>query len=274
MEPKNFRNPKSVVTSIDSCFGQFLFGVCWRFYPILKSKQIARVHRATTSLNTSFRPEMDADERRRFLRERLKALVEADSLETIVEYLLSFNVSSIDTQKEIVCFLEDHVSKGFRHTVKSIVADYLGANTNAKSTRKSDVRKSSCLVIASSKKTGKKGASSSVDGASEASKCGCMATRHKYSSSCTACGRIVCEEENSGVCFFCETPILPPMSADEAADYGFDTSTLAAYRQKVPFDKFTSELFYTLMAVYNAKRINSSSLIEKTPRELKFMMLR
>lgn len=35
--------------------------------------------------------------------------------------------------------------------------------------------------------------------------CGCMATRHALFANCTACGRVACEKEGRGECFFCES---------------------------------------------------------------------
>lgn len=37
--------------------------------------------------------------------------------------------------------------------------------------------------------------------------CNCQATRHKLISNCLECGRIVCEQEGSGPCFFCESMV-------------------------------------------------------------------
>ena len=79
-----------------------------------------------------------------------------------------------------------------------------------------------------------------VNGKSMVSKaivCGCMATRHKLVGSCLDCGRIVCEKENVSVCPFCKSNVLPPLSADDAYNNGFDESTVKAYKLKVQYFK-------------------------------------
>lgn len=38
-------------------------------------------------------------------------------------------------------------------------------------------------------------------------KCDCMVTRHKLVNNCLACGRVVCEQEGEGPCFFCGNPV-------------------------------------------------------------------
>eukprot|EP00466_Bigelowiella_natans_P003641 jgi/Bigna1/73340/fgenesh1_pg.23_\ len=59
------------------------------------------------------------------------------------------------------------------------------------------------------KRKGKKG-TNSAGGSKEKNydpkqrvKCQCLATRHALFSNCTVCGRIVCEKEGEGPCFFC-----------------------------------------------------------------------
>lgn len=34
--------------------------------------------------------------------------------------------------------------------------------------------------------------------------CQCQASKHKLVNNCIKCGRIVCEQEGAGPCFFCE----------------------------------------------------------------------
>lgn len=37
--------------------------------------------------------------------------------------------------------------------------------------------------------------------------CNCEATKHELINNCTKCGRIVCEQEGSGPCFFCDNMV-------------------------------------------------------------------
>ena len=74
--------------------------------------------------------------------------------------------------------------------------------------------------------------------------CGCMATRHPYSGSCLGCGRLFCEREQLGKCFFCGGAACAPCSADDLTVKGFtDEAVLRAYRHKdklLLFDKENS----------------------------------
>jgi hypothetical protein len=40
--------------------------------------------------------------------------------------------------------------------------------------------------------------------------CGCMAKDHRLINNCTACGKIACEQEGEGPCFFCGNPVFSP----------------------------------------------------------------
>ena len=75
-------------------------------------------------------------------------------------------------------------------------------------------------------------------------KCSCFATQHKFVGSCTACGRIMCENEGvlPTACLGCNGLVLAPMSADEAINLGYANNEQAAnaYRLKdrlLVFDK-------------------------------------
>lgn len=37
--------------------------------------------------------------------------------------------------------------------------------------------------------------------------CNCQATKHELINNCTKCGRIVCEQEGSGPCLFCDNMV-------------------------------------------------------------------
>ena len=75
-------------------------------------------------------------------------------------------------------------------------------------------------------------------------RCSCFATQHKFLGSCTACGRIMCENEGvtPAACLGCNGLVLAPMSADEAINLGHanNEQTVDAYRLKdrlLVFDK-------------------------------------
>lgn len=40
--------------------------------------------------------------------------------------------------------------------------------------------------------------------------CQCLAVRHKLIGNCSSCGRIVCEQEGSGLCYFCGNLVCSP----------------------------------------------------------------
>lgn len=40
--------------------------------------------------------------------------------------------------------------------------------------------------------------------------CQCLAVRHRLIGNCTSCGRIVCEQEGSGCCYFCGNLVMSP----------------------------------------------------------------
>lgn len=40
--------------------------------------------------------------------------------------------------------------------------------------------------------------------------CQCLAIRHRLIGNCTNCGRIVCEQEGSGTCYFCGELVVSP----------------------------------------------------------------
>ena len=44
--------------------------------------------------------------------------------------------------------------------------------------------------------------------------CECQASRHKLVNNCTECGRIVCEQEGSGPCFFCSALVCTNAELD------------------------------------------------------------
>jgi hypothetical protein len=54
-----------------------------------------------------------------------------------------------------------------------------------------------------------------MDSAGTASRrsCGCMAVHHALFANCTACGRILCEAEGEGPCFFCNSIVRALLAA-------------------------------------------------------------
>lgn len=63
--------------------------------------------------------------------------------------------------------------------------------------------------------------------------CECMATRHDIFGSCANCGKIFCVQSKIRNCNFCNTSVLPCMSADDAAKKGMSADAVEAYAQKV-----------------------------------------
>lgn len=71
--------------------------------------------------------------------------------------------------------------------------------------------------------------------------CGCMATEHRFITSCHGCGRIICEMEGLGCCKSCGVCLIEPMNASTAAESGMDNSTVLAYKQKDKLLRFDQE---------------------------------
>ena len=70
--------------------------------------------------------------------------------------------------------------------------------------------------------------------------CNCMATRHKFRTSCQGCGWIACEKYGQKECSFCSAILSPPITADDAVSAGYDESTVKAYKmldKLLQFDK-------------------------------------
>ena len=226
---------------------------------------------------------MGRNEARTFLLNRLMAFVDADAIETVVEYLMSFNPYT--EQNDMISYLEELcgksasygtiissyalIFKSDNNDLKQIV-DHSGldnknligqtalleqcpktdeiprilkASSESKeySARNDIPSKKSTNETISTKNTEKKNnflTSKKLKGSkpdtSSCIKCNCMATRHKFYSSCYYCGLIFCELNNRiGCCTFCGTLVRPPASAEEMASNGADASTVAAYTHKV-----------------------------------------
>ena len=60
--------------------------------------------------------------------------------------------------------------------------------------------------------------------------CQCLAVRHRLVSNCTNCGRIVCEQEGSGPCYFCGKMVLSPQERDYVAT---DTNASRKYLGRI-----------------------------------------
>lgn len=75
----------------------------------------------------------------------------------------------------------------------------------------------------------------------DSSLCNCMATRHRFLTSCSSCGWIACSQNALKVCGACEKPLLLPMTATDAVSAGFDEATVKAYMQKDKLMQFDKE---------------------------------
>jgi len=70
--------------------------------------------------------------------------------------------------------------------------------------------------------------------------CNCMATRHKFNTSCKGCGWIACVNHKLDQCGFCKEKLQPTMTSEEAILLGYDESTIKAYKmldKLLQFDK-------------------------------------
>lgn len=82
--------------------------------------------------------------------------------------------------------------------------------------------------------------SSFIAPAVKAERCNCMATRHKFRTSCQGCGWIACSQFEPNECNFCSSPLIQSFTADDALNEGYDASTVKAYKmldKLLQFDK-------------------------------------
>ena len=77
------------------------------------------------------------------------------------------------------------------------------------------------------------------------STCSCMGTRHKMLTSCVDCGRIICEQENTSLCPFCKSVLIPPMTSEEASLNGYNEAAIEAYKLKVTFVSIEVKFYNT-----------------------------
>ena len=169
---------------------------------------------------------METENKKQHLTSRLRRLIAEDCLDAITDHLITFGKGQ---EKDMVAWLQEYCDKSKRQEINRIVQDYFSRFLVAVSPTKQS------KIDITPKEAQQKGNKKSLQAspAAQVSPCGCMATRHKYFGSCIACGRIFCENEACGQCHFCNTPFVPPMSADEAEQNGLDESTVKAYRHKV-----------------------------------------
>lgn len=68
--------------------------------------------------------------------------------------------------------------------------------------------------------------------------CDCLAQKHKLINNCLTCGRIVCEQEGSGLCFFCGSLVC---TAEEQEILQRDSNKSQRLRKKLMGDHIVSE---------------------------------
>lgn len=76
--------------------------------------------------------------------------------------------------------------------------------------------------------------------ATNSDKCNCMASRHKFNTSCKGCGWIACVNHQHSKCNFCDEVLQPTMNSEEAILLGYDEATVKAYKmldKLLQFDK-------------------------------------
>lgn len=190
---------------------------------------------------------------------QLRGIVNDDALETVVEYLTSFDPTA---KSDMIVFVEELC--GHHEKVLGIIEkyseicmqsrkgcagnksgrgkahqttkadEYPSLNTTTQRTQVQAAPHISLKEPRSSKqhKKGKKMNSTSTLGTNKPAKhskvkdnntlrtiCGCFATHHTYTTSCIHCGRIHCEKEGLGPCLFCGVELIPPLPNDEVQNY-------------------------------------------------------
>ena len=196
--------------------------------------------------------------KRSYLFKSLASLVNKDALESVIEYLLSFDIFSESSKTDMQLYLVELCGNNKNREIRDVVNSYfeqfkLFENTvddTSNPTQSNQIQelkkpkydtysKPVILPTKSSqypkgllnidkigvKKHGKKTFTSikDIEAKVTGKVCGCMATRHKFIGNCTSCGRISCQIEGpitkAGIsCFFCDGIVIPPMSADEILD--------------------------------------------------------
>ncbi len=182
---------------------------------------------------------------KQYLRINLKTIVGEDAVETVVEYLSTFeNVELLSVLQEL-CGTNPQFPTLIENFIKiKGESDEATKERNMKSKSDSLQKKmkqispalSSKAIFVPSKAQTKKNNASSVEIKEIRvcrEKCGCMATHHQYFSSCMSCGRIHCDKESGGDCFFCGVPLQLPMSTNDIVESKCSDIMIDAYKLKV-----------------------------------------
>ena len=87
--------------------------------------------------------------------------------------------------------------------------------------------------------------------------CDCMVTRHKLINNCLACGRVVCEQEGEGPCFFCGNPVYKAGNPLGGQDFMTieDAQIIDASKQKALEHK-------NKLLAYDKNKVQGSNIID------------
>jgi hypothetical protein len=185
---------------------------------------------------------------KQYLSKSLKPIAGSQGVDTVVEYISTFDTSS---PADIILFLEE--TFGHNDKFVDIINTYCSKSRSPQKATPSNEfppigREPQKLNLPVSKKGKGKAkpqsqahvkANKSKAPSTSASRkmCGCFATHHEYLTSCRQCGRIHCVEEGLGDCLYCCDELIAPCSSDVMRSAlpsdSIDEATLAAYAQKV-----------------------------------------
>ena len=219
---------------------------------------------------------MEQDDGRALLTSRLAPVVGSSSVDTVVEYLCSFeDLQAVESRDDMVLFLES--SFGHDDNFAKIVEDYISLRAQSTvpspSEKGNDKGKVEKNIKPHSKKMNAsappfkptfsthKGGSEKPSKIQQSKKgqsakqtknpkdsitqvCGCMANYHSLFASCVACGRVHCSKEESAqaVCVYCGAVLLVEVTSEAALSnplwQDIDKEACEkAYAQKVRFKR-------------------------------------
>jgi hypothetical protein len=188
-----------------------------------------------------------------YLEQSLLPLVGKESVSTVVEYIMSFDDSV--SNGELLTYLDELC--GHQAPFKTIIDNFVrirskksddSANKITQLKQTEEIARRELIPAASgnirfvqSKKSSKSNKTNVAPSANlNRVMCGCMATRHTFYTSCMDCGRIHCDKEGPGYCFFCDRLLEPPINSSDVQSQGGDIKRVDAYQLKdklLNFDK-------------------------------------
>ncbi|GJQ66263.1 hypothetical protein Trydic_g4314 [Trypoxylus dichotomus] len=153
-----------------------------------------------------------------YIKECLKAILGDDVSDDIVEYILT--IKHVEDYEEFMENIVDMNNPTHVKVCEDLKLQQFGAPNSPTKTDK-DLNfpvhvRSNIIPVSNSSHSSGKGKKRYVNFYAQDHRpglikgrhpCNCQATKHNLINNCTKCGRIVCEQEGSGPCFFCDNMV-------------------------------------------------------------------